>query len=79
MLFTTDLLGINGSPIQISINHNDEEYSQVQTIAQDIRTEVVDSTQYTVSIDIGSNKFQAKIATDQVKPDGCFVIVPDKL
>ena len=58
---------------------HDEVYSQVQTIAQDIRTEVVDSTQCTVSIGIGSNKFQAKIATDQVKPDGCFVIVHNKL
>ena len=57
----------------------DDVYSQVQSIAQDIRTEVVDSTQCTVSIGIGSNKFQAKIATDQVKPNGCFVIVPNKL
>lgn len=47
-----------------------EDASVVTKLAQDIRRDVVDTTQCTATIGIASNKFLAKVATDSVKPNG---------
>ena len=45
-------------------------------IAREIRQRIFDSTWLTASAGISMNKFLAKIASDQDKPDGLFVIEP---
>lgn len=48
-------------------------------IAEDIRRAVLRETGLTVSAGVAPNKFLAKIASDENKPDGLFVLSPDKI
>lgn len=43
-------------------------------IAEDIRTEIFESTQCTATVGVASNKFLAKLASDRVKPNKSFVV-----
>jgi DNA polymerase-4 len=45
-------------------------------IAQEIRAKIRQQTQLTASAGVSYNKFLAKVASDQSKPDGLFVITP---
>jgi DNA polymerase-4 len=48
-------------------------------IAQDIRRRVSQELHITVSAGVAPNKFLAKIASDWKKPNGLFVITPDRV
>lgn len=48
-------------------------------IAEDIRKTVLRETGLTVSAGVAPNKFLAKIASDENKPDGLFVITPNQV
>src|SRR5450830_834372 len=48
-------------------------------IAQDIRRRVSNQLHITVSAGVAPNKFLAKIASDWKKPNGLFVITPDRI
>tara|TARA_R110002167_G_scaffold100070_1_gene261526 strand:- start:137 stop:1186 length:1050 start_codon:yes stop_codon:yes gene_type:complete len=48
-------------------------------IAEDIRRTIFDELKLTASAGISSLKFLAKIASDENKPNGQFVITPDKI
>ncbi|QBL08962.1 DNA polymerase IV [Rheinheimera sp. D18] len=48
-------------------------------IAQDIRRSILRETGLTASAGVAPNKFLAKIASDENKPDGLFVITPAKV
>lgn len=47
-------------------------------VASEIRARILDETGLTASAGISYNKFLAKLASDQRKPNGQFVITPDK-
>jgi DNA polymerase IV len=47
------------------------------TIAQEIRAKIRADTGLTASANVSYNKFLAKLASDQRKPDGMFVITPE--
>lgn len=48
-------------------------------IATDIRRAILQETGLTASAGVAPNKFLAKIASDENKPDGLFVLPPDKV
>ena len=66
----------------------DEAYLDVTTIAEEIgsatqvarliKQEILRETKLTASAGVSYNKFLAKVASDMDKPDGLFVIPPDK-
>jgi DNA polymerase-4 len=47
-------------------------------IAQEIRKRIFDETKLTASAGVSYNKFLAKVASDVNKPNGIFVITPEK-
>ena len=47
-------------------------------IAQEIRKRIFDKTRLTASAGVSYNKFLAKVASDVNKPNGIFVITPEK-
>ena len=47
---------------------------KVFQIAENIRTEILETTQCTATVGVGNNKFLAKLAGDRVKPNKSFVV-----
>ncbi len=61
----------------IDVTRNKKKHNSATLIAQEIKKRILEETQLTASAGISVNKFLAKIASDQDKPNGLFVIKPD--
>ncbi len=61
----------------IDVSRNKKNHNSATLIAREIKKRIKEETQLTASAGISINKFLAKIASDQDKPDGIFVIKPD--
>ncbi len=75
----TDLvepLSLDEAFLDVSQNKFGMEYAQ--DIAAEIKQKIHQRTQLTASAGVSYNKFLAKIASDYRKPDGLFVIRPDR-
>eukprot|EP00978_Attheya_sp_CCMP212_P012207 scaffold30384_cov53-Attheya_sp.AAC.5 len=55
-------------------NSKDSVHNLAYELCKKIRSEIFAATQCTASIGVGPNKFLAKLATDKVKPNGCYVV-----
>lgn len=62
----------------LDVTVNKKNISSATVIAREIKERIKDKTGLTASAGISINKFLAKIASDQKKPDGLFVIKPDE-
>jgi len=51
-----------------------ETVKQVKRLGQDIKDQILTETQLTCSVGLAPNKFLAKLASEQNKPDGLFVL-----
>lgn len=75
----TDLiepLSIDEAFLDVTVNKKGIELAQ--DVAAEIKREIHEKTRLTASAGVSYNKFLAKIASDFRKPDGLFVIHPDK-
>jgi DNA polymerase-4 len=62
----------------LDVTVNKKNIGSATIIAREIKDEIKSRTGLTASAGISINKFLAKIASDIKKPDGLFVIPPDK-
>lgn len=62
----------------LDVTENFKNISSATLIAREIKQKIVERTQLTASAGVSYNKFLAKIASDHNKPDGIFVIPPNK-
>ena len=61
----------------LDVTENLKGIAFATTIAQEIRAKIRADTGLTASAGVSYNKFLAKLASDQRKPDGMFVITPE--
>lgn len=60
----------------LDVTENFKDISSATQIAQEIKQKILDTTKLTASAGVSYNKFLAKIASDQNKPNGLFVVKP---
>jgi len=60
----------------LDVTENLKGIASATKIAEDIRAKIRHETNLTASAGVSYNKFLAKLASDQNKPDGLFVITP---
>ncbi len=60
----------------LDVTENKKGLKSATIIAQEIKAKIKLTTQLTASAGVSVNKFLAKVASDQDKPDGLFVITP---
>ncbi len=63
----------------LDVTTNKKNHQSATIIAREIRQRIKEVTKLNASAGISVNKFLAKIASDQNKPDGLFVIKPDEV
>ena len=61
----------------LDVTENLKGIAYARLIAQEIRAKIRQETGLTASAGVSYNKFLAKMASDQRKPDGLFVITPE--
>ena len=61
----------------LDVTENLQDIASATVIAERIRAKIRAETQLTASAGVSYNKFLAKLASDQRKPDGLFVITPE--
>lgn len=62
----------------LDITENKMRMSSATFLAQSIKTEIFNETNLVASAGVSYNKFLAKIASDEDKPNGLFVITPEE-
>lgn len=62
----------------LDVTENKRDMSSATLIAKEIKARIKKELNLTASAGVSINKFLAKVASDMDKPDGLFVIPPDK-
>jgi len=61
----------------LDVTHNKKDIQYATTMAKLIRKDIYEKTGLTASAGVSYNKFLAKIASDNNKPDGMTIVTPD--
>jgi len=61
----------------LDVTENKKGLPSATLIAKEIKSRIKEATQLTASAGVSINKFLAKVASDQDKPDGLYIITPD--
>lgn len=69
-------LSLDEAFLDVTVNHAGNRSATL--IAKEIKQKIFNRTRLTASAGVSYNKFLAKIASDYRKPDGLFVIEPEK-
>jgi len=69
-------LSLDEAFLDVTFNHS--SLGSATLIAKEIKQRIKKETQLTASAGVSYNKFLAKVASDYKKPDGLFVIEPEK-
>jgi DNA polymerase IV (DinB-like DNA polymerase) len=70
-------VGIDEAYLDVSIR-TDRNFDKAESLAFDIKTQIVQQENITCSIGIAPNKLLAKIASDYQKPNGLTIVKPEK-
>lgn len=62
----------------LDVTENLKGIPYASQVAKEIRARILEETNLTASAGVGPNRFLAKMASDQNKPNGQFVITPDQ-
>lgn len=62
----------------LDVTENHKNIRSATVIAKEIKQKILEQTQLTASAGVSYNKFLAKIASDYNKPNGLFIITPEK-
>ncbi len=62
----------------LDVTSNKKGVPSATLIARELRERIKEETQLTASAGVSVNKFLAKVASDMNKPDGLYVITPEK-
>lgn len=63
----------------LDVTENKKEMASATHIAREIKRKIKEQTNLTASAGVSVNKFLAKVASDQRKPNGLFVIKPEEV
>lgn len=75
----TDLVeGVALDEAYLDVTENKQNINYASTIARHIKTAIVQETQLTATAGVSINKFLAKMASGQNKPNGLTVILPEQ-
>jgi DNA polymerase-4 len=75
--YTTMIEPLSLDEAYLDMTENLKRIAYATQIAQEIRARISADTRLTTSAGVSYNKFLAKLASDQRKPDGMFVITPE--
>ena len=71
-----ETLALDEAWLDVSINHKGEPSATI--LAQQIKAQILEDVGLTCSAGVSYNKFLAKIASDENKPNGIFIIPPNR-
>ena len=75
--FTTLIEPLSLDEAYLDVTENRKDIPFATQVAQEIRARIFKDTALTASAGVSYNKFLAKLASDQRKPNGLFVITPE--
>jgi DNA polymerase-4 len=75
--FTTLIEPLSLDEAYLDVTENRKDTPFATQVAQEIRARIFEDTALTASAGVSYNKFLAKLASDQRKPNGLFVITPE--
>ena len=76
--YTEDIEPLSLDEAFLDVTHNKMGIEMAVDIAKEIKRSIKEELQLTASAGVSYNKFLAKVASDYRKPDGLFVIHPDR-
>lgn len=77
--FTAKIQPLSLDEAYLDVSESAQAPGEATRIAREIKAAVAAETGLTISAGVAPNKFLAKIASDWKKPDGLFVIPPEKV